>query len=231
MKTSKIFSEEWTISILIAAGLHFFIFFGSSLAFVQAPQYGIEASSGGIEVSLIAALPATAVKDSAAAEKEKQKTIKNGEDIIEEAEKKQEQKAITDSNAQKKNYTFINDTPYAGDGSSPVPGQSSTTFYSPGGGTTSEKEGYLKNPPPPYPQEAVRKGQEGLVLLTAHVDKIGRPSKVEVKTSSGFRLLDEAALKAVRRWKFDPARMGFLSVDSKIDIPIRFDIEEYKKSQ
>ena len=50
--------------------------------------------------------------------------------------------------------------------------------------------------------------------------------QVEIKKSSGFRLLDQAAIKAVRHWKFQPGRIGDLPVESKVEIPIKFSLQE-----
>lgn len=81
---------------------------------------------------------------------------------------------------------------------------------------------YLKNPEPIYPLMARRHNQQGLVLLTVMVTAKGGVSHVELKQSSGFPVLDEAALQAVRRWEFEPARIGSLGVESQIEVPVRF---------
>jgi protein TonB len=80
----------------------------------------------------------------------------------------------------------------------------------------------LKNPEPPYPPTARRRHQEGLVLLRVKVNPHGRALSVEIKNSSGFPLLDEAAQTAVRDWEFQPARLGLLAVESEIEVPVRF---------
>ena len=223
-------NRDWITSALTAFLFHAVLFFGTGFAFVQAPQFGMEASSGGIEVSLIAAPPPTAEKAATVSDLETQSENEDGEEVIEELKKKQEVKAASVKNPEDlKKYSFVNNTPFKGDGSSAVPGQSPTTFYSPGGGNVDNKAGYLKNPPPQYPQAAVRKKQEGLVLLTVTVSGTGQAQKVEIKKSSQYPLLDEAALKAIRRWKFDPAHLGLIHVDSQIDIPIRFVLEDELK--
>jgi periplasmic protein TonB len=43
-----------------------------------------------------------------------------------------------------------------------------------------------------------------------------------VNQSSGYRSLDRAAAKAVRRWQFDPACSAGLAVASRVVVPIRF---------
>ena len=58
------------------------------------------------------------------------------------------------------------------------------------------------------------------------INQKGMPVKVEVKQSSGYQLLDQAALAAVRHWRFQPERTGDLPIKSKVTIPIRFRMEE-----
>lgn len=223
MKWLKKLPKKWIASCFLAACAHFFIFFGSSLAFVQQAQYGVDASTGGIEVSLIAAMPETAVKTETKS-REEQKHEEVEEKILKENQAPA-QTAEPEKNKKQKDYTFANDTPFTGDGSSETPGQSRTTLYSPGGSTT-DKAGYLSNPPPPYPVEAVAKGQEGLVVLLVSVDVSGRARKVEIKQKSGYRVLDEAAVKTVKKWKFEPAHIGMMRVESEVEIPIRFILKD-----
>ena len=63
-------------------------------------------------------------------------------------------------------------------------------------------------------------------MLTVDVDREGTPVQVEIKESSGFRLLDQAALKAVRHWKFQPGRIGVFPVESEVRVPVRFRLEQ-----
>ncbi|MDO8675826.1 MAG: energy transducer TonB [Candidatus Omnitrophota bacterium] len=93
-----------------------------------------------------------------------------------------------------------------------------------GGAITETKPDYLKNPAPVYPESARRRGQEGLVLLSVAVDKNGLPQAVEIKKSSSFTLLDNAAVKSIRAWKFQPGRIGSLPVDSNVEIRVRFQL-------
>ncbi len=215
--------KKWLASCLLAGGAHFFIFFGSGLAFVQQAQYGVDASTGGIEVSLIAAMPETAVKSAVKAKEENKP--EEAEEKIQEEHQAPVQKTKPEKDKKQKDYTFTNDTPFTGDGSSEIPGQSRTTFYSPGGSTT-DKAGYLSNPPPPYPAEALQKGQEGLVVLIVNVDTAGRPRSVTVKQKSGYRILDDTAVKTVKKWKFEPAHIGMMNVESELEIPIRFVLKD-----
>jgi len=63
---------------------------------------------------------------------------------------------------------------------------------------------YLNNPPPVYPAVSRRLNEQGLVVLRMLIGTDGLPQKVEVKQSSGFERLDQAAIKTVARWRFVP---------------------------
>jgi protein TonB len=81
------------------------------------------------------------------------------------------------------------------------------------------------NPPPGYPPRARRRGWEGRVLLEVTVGPDGRPAAVRVIDSSGFRVLDRAARRAVRRWRFRPATANGRPTESALRVPIRFDLQ------
>ncbi len=90
------------------------------------------------------------------------------------------------------------------------------------GERTMAKPNYLRNPPPKYPAESRKLREEGLVLLKVLVTAEGRADDVQLQRSSGFARLDEAALKAVRRWEFNPARAGATPVACAVEVPVRF---------
>ncbi|PLX91075.1 MAG: hypothetical protein C0619_07990 [Desulfuromonas sp.] len=81
---------------------------------------------------------------------------------------------------------------------------------------------YADNPDPHYPDVALRKGWEGLVMLRVDVNKNGLVRNVTVAASSGFKVLDQAAVRAVSRWTFVPAMLSGLPVDGRAMIPISF---------
>lgn len=83
---------------------------------------------------------------------------------------------------------------------------------------------YLDNPAPSYPPLARRMGEEGRVMLRVYVEASGLPSKVEIRTSSGSERLDQAALEAVKRWKFVPAKQGDKAVPAHVVVPISFNL-------
>ena len=81
---------------------------------------------------------------------------------------------------------------------------------------------YARCPAPPFPDEARKAKISGTVLLLVEVDENGRPSSIAVRRSSGHEVLDAAALRAVRTWRFDPARLGGKPVGARLEIPVRF---------
>jgi periplasmic protein TonB len=81
---------------------------------------------------------------------------------------------------------------------------------------------YRSTPRPTYPEDARQQGIEGTALLSVQVLADGRVGDVSVKTTSGSTILDEAAVRAVRRWTFEPARRGPRAVDSLVELPVSF---------
>lgn len=75
---------------------------------------------------------------------------------------------------------------------------------------------------PTYPSSSRRAGEEGTVRLKVLVDEKGRPKDVEVANSSGFARLDQAAMEAVRKWRFVAATDGTNPVSAWTQVAITF---------
>jgi protein TonB len=60
------------------------------------------------------------------------------------------------------------------------------------------------NVSPEYPDEAVFLGYQGTAVIKINVSAKGMSSGVELLHSSGHKLLDESAEKALKLWKFTP---------------------------
>ncbi|MFZ2971838.1 MAG: energy transducer TonB [Ferribacterium limneticum] len=84
---------------------------------------------------------------------------------------------------------------------------------------------YLHNPKPVYPALSRRMNEEGKVLLKVRVSAQGTALDVAISKSSGFPRLDAAAVDAVTRWRFVPARRGDEAIDSSVIVPITFAFE------
>ena len=81
---------------------------------------------------------------------------------------------------------------------------------------------YGSNPKPKYPGVATNRGWEGTVRLLVKVSVDGDSEEVSVHRSSGYDALDEAAIEAVEKWKFIPAKRGETPVASSVIVPINF---------
>jgi TonB family protein len=77
----------------------------------------------------------------------------------------------------------------------------------------------------------MRAGEEGAAVLQVLVDETGRASEVRVARSSGYTRLDDAAVSAVRRWKFAPSTQGALAVSTWGEMEMRFNLYRYSVSR
>ena len=78
--------------------------------------------------------------------------------------------------------------------------------------------------PPEYPQFAKNQNIQGTVVLDVEVFEDGTVGKVEVIQSllAGPGGLDEAAIKAVKQWKFQPAKSNGAPIACWVQFPIDF---------
>ncbi len=74
----------------------------------------------------------------------------------------------------------------------------------------------------PYPPALKEQGIEGVVRLRILVNSEGRAAEVQMMASSGWRLLDQAALAQARGCRFVPAHRGAQPVDDWVEFPMRF---------
>ncbi|TXI98688.1 MAG: energy transducer TonB [Neisseriales bacterium] len=86
----------------------------------------------------------------------------------------------------------------------------------------------LVSAPPPlvYPAEAIKQNAIGKVSIKAQIDMYGKISNIEVIASSGYKVLDEAAIKWFRELSFKPASDGTNPVNSTVSQTITFDLNE-----
>ena len=81
------------------------------------------------------------------------------------------------------------------------------------------------NQPPEYPPAAQAHGEQGDVLLSIHVLANGAADSVSVTQSSGYKRLDEAAAKAVSKWRFQSSTLAGKPVPSVIPYRIHFNLQ------
>lgn len=250
-------SGAFTFFALVGAlGLHALVLFGYKQAprLAQQIEFGMEAAESSVEVELVAALPADAEMPPVV---EEMPPEPEPEPVVEQPPPPPEpmpEPPVMEKPPEmtlpeppppppeppkpevKKNKVQPKPNPKpkpekparaVGDGSSPIPGQDATSA-SRSSGSRSAKPGYLRNPTPRYPEAARLAKQEGTVRLSFTVNEQGRIVSIRISRSSGFPLLDEAALSTVRdRWTFRPAKdTNGQPMSSSVDVPIRFDLDK-----
>ena len=85
---------------------------------------------------------------------------------------------------------------------------------------------YARTVKPRYPRKARRAGWEGTTVLKVLVNADGAPGRVTVDRTSGFDILDSAAVKAVEDWRFHPAHRGAYAESSWVRVPVAFRLKE-----
>ena len=83
----------------------------------------------------------------------------------------------------------------------------------------------LDRPAPRFPAAAQRAGISGSVMVAVDVDERGRVKDARVVRSQPQGVFDQAALEAVRTWRFAPARNSAGSVASTVRQTLRFALE------
>lgn len=79
--------------------------------------------------------------------------------------------------------------------------------------------------PPHYPKQSTRLNEQGRVVVRVELGEDGRVANAAVKTSSGYRRLDDAALDAVRTWRCKPAMRNGVAVPAVALQPFNFTLE------
>jgi TonB family protein len=82
----------------------------------------------------------------------------------------------------------------------------------------------IDGPPPVYPEGAREKGLEGTVLVRAMVDQLGRVVEAFPAEPGGSPELDQAAVEAVRQWRFRPAMSAGQPVVVWVVVPVEFSL-------
>lgn len=79
-----------------------------------------------------------------------------------------------------------------------------------------------RNEKPKYPMMSKRIGEQGTVVLRVLVKSDGSAGEVEVKITSSYPRLDQAAVDAVKNWHFIPATKDGKPIDEWYQVPIPF---------
>ncbi len=76
-----------------------------------------------------------------------------------------------------------------------------------------------------YPPEAARRHQQGVVTLMLYINGSGTLDKIEIVKSSGFPLLDEAAIKEMKQSHFQPAMDGAIPIRSRAQASVTYRLQ------
>lgn len=87
----------------------------------------------------------------------------------------------------------------------------------------------LKRSAPRYPSRALNRNIEGWVEVKFKVDRNGEPMEIEVVSSEPEGVFESAATKAVKKWRFDPAKneeTGLAVISSELSTKLQFKLDE-----
>lgn len=85
---------------------------------------------------------------------------------------------------------------------------------------------YRLNPKPKYPRTARKRGYEGEVRLKVLVLENGEVGKIEIIRHSGYEILDDSAIEAVKNWVFVPGKENGKGISSWVTVPITFQLKK-----
>lgn len=91
--------------------------------------------------------------------------------------------------------------------------------YRIGGGVTSPRVIY--GPDPEYSEEARKAKYQGTVVLWLVVGADGQAHDIRVQSSLGMGL-DEKAIEAIHRWRFEPGRKDGIAVAVQVNVEVNF---------
>ena len=102
----------------------------------------------------------------------------------------------------------------------------SAAMVMPSSGQTSAKDNFpdsdMRNPSPEYPEMAVFLDYQGDTIIRIKVSPKGQALGVEVLNSSGHKILDDSALKALKRWRFNPSKETDTSMANSVIITVSY---------
>lgn len=80
-----------------------------------------------------------------------------------------------------------------------------------------------------YPRQSLLKNEEGQVIVRVLINELGKADSAQITQSSGFPLLDDAALDAAKNGSFKPYMESGKAVSSFATLPISFSLTDRRK--
>lgn len=81
---------------------------------------------------------------------------------------------------------------------------------------------YLNNPKPAYPAVSKRLGEQGKVVIRTFIGVDGTAQQAQIKQSSGFDRLDQAALATALKWRYAPGKRAGVAEAMWFDVPFNW---------
>lgn len=116
-------------------------------------------------------------------------------------------------------------TPASGPGKSMDPSSAVATGSAPQIEPPSSDADYLNNPRPQYPALSKRLREQGKVVVRTLIGADGVAQQAEIKHSSGFDRLDQAALATAIKWRYVPGKRAGVPESMWFNVPINFVLE------
>ena len=105
---------------------------------------------------------------------------------------------------------------------SPPPGAADAANRAPALVLPSSDAEYLNNPKPPYPALSKRLGEQGKVVIRTFIGVDGTAQQAQIKQSSGFDRLDQAALATALKWRYAPGKRAGVAEAMWFDVPFNW---------
>ena len=105
---------------------------------------------------------------------------------------------------------------------SPPPGAAVGANRAPAVELPSSDADYLNNPRPAYPALSKRLGEQGKVVIRTFIGVDGTAQQAQIKQSSGFDRLDQAALATALKWRYAPGKRAGVAEAMWFDVPFNW---------
>ncbi len=105
---------------------------------------------------------------------------------------------------------------------SPPSGAATAAHRTPALELPSSDAEYLNNPKPAYPAVSKRLGEQGKVVIRTFIGVDGTAQQVQIKQSSGFDRLDQAALATALKWRYVPGKRAGVAEAMWFDVPFNW---------
>ncbi len=105
---------------------------------------------------------------------------------------------------------------------SPPPGTAVSVSRVPALELPSSDAQYLNNPTPAYPALSKRLGEQGKVVIRTFIDADGTAQQAQIKQSSGYDRLDQAALTTALKWRYVPGKRAGVAEAMWFDVPFNW---------